>query len=593
MHGQKTIIQREPVDSSGLELGEIHPKLRSIYLSRNIESAEQLDYSFSRLPQPSRLLGMEAMVTHLADALLLQLKIVIVADFDADGATSCAVAKLGLESMGSEHVSYVIPDRFKFGYGLTPEIVDVALQNKPDLLITVDNGINSIDGVMHAQQHGIKVLITDHHLPGKQLPPAEAIVNPNQPGCSFPSPNLAGVGVMFYVLLGLRKHLRDSNWFQIKQIPEPNLAQLLDLVALGTVADVVSLDFINRLFVKQGLSRINAGKTRPGIQALIELKKRDMTTVSASDLGFVIAPRLNAAGRLEDMSVGVQCLLSDDIDSARLLGAKLDKLNEERRTIEQSMKIEAADCLQQIDDVKDESQQHAICLYHNNWHQGVIGILASRIKDDLHKPVILFAETDDGKLKGSGRSINGLHLRDLLADIAARHPQLMHKFGGHAMAVGLTLEKDKLAQFQTAFNDMTGLRIGDKPSKPVIYSDGYLESVDISLEFAGLLEHSGPWGQGFPEPVFEGIFDVIEIRVLQEKHVKLLLSVPESDLFVEAIAFNVAQAREWMAYHKIEIVYRLQINRFRNQETAQLLIEYLHSAETRSIEQNNAIHCPT
>ena len=593
MQGQKTIVQREPHKSSTAVLGELHPKLQSIYLSRNIESPEQLDYSFSRLPQPSRLLGMEAMVEHLADALQHQLNIIIVADFDADGATSCAVAKLGLESMGADHVSYVIPDRFKFGYGLTPEIVDVALQYKPDILITVDNGINSIDGVVHARQHGIKVLITDHHLPGEQLPPAEAIVNPNQSGCSFPSGNLAGVGVMFYVLLGLRKFLRDNNWFQIKQIPEPNLAHLLDLVALGTVADVVSLDSINRLFVKQGLSRINAGKTRPGIQSLIELKKRDAATVSASDLGFVIAPRLNAAGRLEDMSIGVQCLLSEDPDTARLLGTKLDKLNEERRAIEQSMRIEAVDCLQQIDYLHDESQHHAICMYHCNWHQGVIGILASRIKDDLHKPVILFADTDDGILKGSGRSISGLHLRDLLADIAARDPHLIRKFGGHAMAVGLTLEKDKLEQFQAAFNEMTGQRIGDKPSRPIIYSDGRLEAVDISMAFAGLLEQSGPWGQGFPEPVFEGIFDIIEIRILHEKHVKLLLGIPDAELFVEAIAFNVDQAREWMGYQKIEIVYRLQVNRFRHQETVQLVIEYLHASVSRSIEQNNSVHCPT
>lgn len=593
MQGHKTIVQREPLKSTKPVLAELHPKLQSIYFSRNIESPDQLDYSFSRLPQPGQLLGMDAMVEYLADAMQHQLNMIIVADFDADGATSCAVAKLGLESMGAERVSYVIPDRFKFGYGLTPEIVDVALQYKPDILITVDNGINSIDGVIHAQRHGIKVLITDHHLPGEQLPPAEAIVNPNQPDCSFPSGNLAGVGVMFYVLLGLRKFLRDNNWFQDKQIPEPNLAQLLDLVALGTVADVVSLDFINRLFVKQGLSRINTGKTRPGIQALIELKKRDVTTVSASDLGFVIAPRLNAAGRLEDMSVGVQCLLSDDLDTARLLSVKLDKLNEERRAIEQSMRIEASESLQQIDQIQDESQQQAICMYHCNWHQGVIGILASRIKDDRHKPVILFADTDDGLLKGSGRSISGVHLRDVLTDIAVGYPQLMQKFGGHAMAVGLTIEKVKLEQFQAAFDEMVGRRIGNKPSKPVIYSDGRLKTVDISLAFAGLLEQSGPWGQGFPEPVFNGIFDIIEIRILHEKHVKLLLAVPDSELFVEAIAFNVNQAREWMVYQQIEIVYRLQINRFRNQETVQLVIEYLHSAVTRSFEQNNSVHCPT
>jgi single-stranded-DNA-specific exonuclease len=573
-------------------LATLNPVLQAIYKARNINSTDELDYSFKQLPSPQSMLGMDTMVDVLCEALAEQQKIVIVADFDADGATSCAVAKIGLELLGAHHVNYVIPDRFKFGYGLTPEIVDVALQLNPDVLITVDNGISSIEGVARARQHGLKVLITDHHLPGDELPNANAIVNPNQAGCQFPSRNLAGVGVMFYVLLGLRKRLRDNHWFEQQKLQEPNLAQLLDLVALGTVADVVPLDVINRTLVHQGLLRIKAGQARAGIAALASIAGRDVATLSSADLGFAIAPRLNAAGRLQDMSLGVQCLLSDDMDRAKQITAELDELNSQRRVIEGAMKADALEHLNQLAERTHRDHRKAVCLYQQNWHQGVIGILASRIKDDLHKPVIAFADSENGELKGSGRSIPGLHLRDVLADVATQHPQLLIRFGGHAMAAGLSLLKTDLELFELEFNRAVVNRSQNIDSEPVIYTDGKLTEQLLGIEFAELLEQSGPWGQGFSEPIFEGVFEIINIRILKEKHVKLELQMFDTKHCLQAIAFNVDQVEQWLGFRQIEIAYRLQINRFRQRKTVQLLIEYLHDVTSRESERNLANHCP-
>ena len=591
MRVAKKMLRREVISNADDTLATLNPVLQAIYKARNINSIDELDYSFKQLPSPDSMLGMDTMVDVLCEALAEQQKIVIVADFDADGATSCAVAKIGLELLGAHHVNYVIPDRFKFGYGLTPEIVDVALQLNPDILITVDNGISSIEGVARARQHHLKVLITDHHLPGDELPRANAIVNPNQAGCQFPSRNLAGVGVMFYVLLGLRKRLRDNHWFDQQNLQEPNLAQLLDLVALGTVADVVPLDIINRTLVHQGLLRMKAGQARPAIAALAAIAGRDIATLSSADLGFSIAPRLNAAGRLQDMSLGVQCLLTDDFSHAQRITAELDQLNSQRRVIESEMKTDARIHLNQLAQVTDQDHRKGVCLYQQNWHQGVIGILASRIKDDLYKPVIVFADSENNQLKGSGRSIPGLHLRDVLADMATQHPQLLIRFGGHAMAAGLSILKADLALFEQAFNQAVVNRSENIDSEPVIYTDGELTEQLLGIKFAELLEQSGPWGQEFPEPIFEGVFDVKNIRILQEKHVKLTLHTIDTEHCIDAIAFNVNQVEQWLGFKQIEIAYRIQINRFRQRKTAQILIEYLHDFKSRGIEQTLARRC--
>lgn len=589
----KKMLRRKIPASQHASLKSYDPVLQRIYSARNIKLADELSYRFNQLPLPESMLGMESMVNALSTALVEKQSIVIIADFDADGATSCAVAKIGLELLGASNVNYVIPDRFKFGYGLTPEIVDVALQGNPDILLTVDNGISSIDGIAWAHKHGLKVLITDHHLPGDVLPEAEAIVNPNQPGCQFPTRNLAGVGVMFYVLLGLRKRLRDNHWFQQQSLQEPNLARLLDLVALGTVADVVPLDTFNRTLVHHGLRRINAGFARPGIVSLAEVAGRDPAVLTSSDLGFAIAPRLNAAGRLQDMSLGVKCLLTEESGAARQISSELDSLNHERRTIEQQMKNDAHEHLDRLGKVINLKDKNAVCLYRKSWHQGVIGILASRIKDDFHKPVIAFADSDNGELKGSGRSVPGLHLRDVLADVSALYPDLLLRFGGHAMAAGLSLDKNNLNHFEEVFEQAVSARLQFFDSEPVIYTDGQLDQTHLTVEFAKLLECSGPWGQGFPEPVFDGIFEIINVRILKEKHVKLELKVVDSDHCIEAIAFNIDNVEQWLGFKQIEIAYRLQINRFRQRETVQLLIEYLHDAKLRGSEQNLAIKCPT
>ena len=550
--------------------------LNRIYAARNVCRESDLNYSLKTLPAPDALKGMDAAVVLLADAIERQSRILIVGDFDADGATSTAVMIKGLTSMGVEQVAYLVPDRFKFGYGLTTEIVAVAAEQNPDLIITVDNGIASIDGVAAARQLGIKVLVTDHHLPGDELPQANAIINPNQPGDDFPSRNIAGVGVAFYLLSALRKHLRDTGWFAKQGISEPNLADLLDLVALGTVADVVPLDRINRTLVKQGLARINAGHCCAGITALIDVAGKQQGNLSASDLGYFVAPRLNAAGRIEEMSVGIECLLADDREQANEIAAKLDQLNRERRSIEDSMKEQAMQVLRNLKLTSDLPT--GLCIFDESWHQGVIGILASRIKERYHRPVIAFAPAGDesgtpGELKGSARSIPGLHIRDALDAVATRHAGLITRFGGHAMAAGLSLPAASYTEFSEAFDEEVHRLLGDSDLERIMMTDGELEQEDMTLNTAMLLRQAGPWGQQFPEPMFEGEFDVIHRRIVGRNHLKMELSF--GSVTLDAIMFNIREGFEDKVRGKIKAVYKLDVNEFRGRRTAQLLIEHL------------------
>jgi single-stranded-DNA-specific exonuclease len=473
--------------------------------------------------------------------------------------------------MGAHDVRYVVPNRFEYGYGLTPEIVAVAAQQQPDLLITVDNGISSVEGVRAAKALGMRVLITDHHLPGAELPAADAIVNPSQPGDNFPSKNLAGVGVIFYVILALRAQLRTSGWFTEKNIPEPNLARLLDLVALGTVADVVPLDHNNRILVAQGLKRINQGQTVPGIRALLEVAGRATGRLAASDLGFVVAPRLNAAGRLTDMSLGIECLLTENETTAFEMAKQLDTLNRERRTIEAGMQEQALVALDKLH--LDGDLPHGLCLFDETWHQGVIGILASRIKDRVHRPVIAFAKASDTEIKGSARSVPGLHIRDALDAVAAHHPGLLNKFGGHAMAAGLSLPRAHFETFCKAFAEEVARHLDADDLTGKVLSDGELIAEDITMELAQSLRAGGPWGQGFPEPLFDGQFEVIGSRVVGEKHLRLTLRQPQG-CTIEAIAFNRA-AQQPSTGSRVEAAYRLDINSYQGNQTLQLVIEYL------------------
>ena len=567
-------IVRRLLDEHDAEcLQGIHPVLRRIYLARNVRSEDELDYSLARLPSPWLFSGMEVMVQRLMEAVQSNRRIMIIADYDADGATSCAVAKLGLQMFGAEHVSYVVPDRFRYGYGLTPEIVVLASEQNPDVIITVDNGISSIEGVIAAHERGLPVLITDHHLPGERLPDADAIVNPNVPGDPFPGKALAGVGVMFYVLMALRTRLREAGWFGRRGIKEPNLGQLLDLVALGTVADVVPLDRINRILVHQGLLRIRSGQLHVGLAAILEVANRAHDSIVASDLGFAVGPRLNAAGRLDDMSLGIECLLSEEIERARALAAELDAMNRERRQIEKQMKAEALALLNELESPDKEHAMSGVCLFDDSWHQGVIGIVASRIKDRLQRPVIAFAPADDGEIKGSARSIPEVHIRDVLSEVAAAHPGLLNKFGGHAMAAGMSLRLADYPVFALAFDAAVKARLEGVDVDRAIYTDGRLDERVLVLDFAEQLGRAGPWGQGFPEPVFEGQFDVVHTRVVGEKHVKFVLRLPGISGVIDAIAFFVERPESWVGSRRINVAYRLAVNEFRNVRGAQLVIE--------------------
>lgn len=573
--GVKKNILPRPVLNKRLQLDDFHPVLQRIFKSRGVKSVEELDRTLAHLPSPTALNGMTQMVDHLVMALTQQQKITIVGDFDADGATSCAVAIKGLQLMGAGPVSFVVPNRFEYGYGLTPEIVALVNQQSPHVIITVDNGISSIDGVEAAKALGIKVLVTDHHLPGDQLPAADAIVNPNLPGQLFPSKALAGVGVMFYVLMALRSRLRSLNWFEKQSIKEPNLAQLLDYVALGTIADVVPLDQVNRILVHQGLLRIRSGQCSPGIKALIEVSGRNLNSLSASDLGFALGPRLNAAGRMDDMSLGIQCLLTNDDALAKDIALQLDDLNSDRREIEGQMKVEAMALLSEMKALDERHLPSGVCLYDGNWHQGVIGILASRIKDKLHRPVVAFAPSGQGEIKGSARSIPGVHIRDVLSDVAAAHPHLLSKFGGHAMAAGLTLKMHDFPPFSLAFDEMVARRLSSMDLEQKIYSDGELADTELTLEFAELVLNAATWGQEFPEPVFHGLFDVIQARIVGHHHLKLVLRQTAGQQLIDAIVFFIEQPEQWLGVRKVNAAYRLDINEYRGNRTVQMIIQYV------------------
>ena len=568
----KRVVQRPLSPDLLTQFPSQHPLLSRLYISRGVKSESELELSLSELLSFQDLKGIGAAINLLQQALLLQQRILIIGDFDADGATSSALAMKALAGFGARNVGYLVPNRFQFGYGLTPEIVEVAKQKQPDLIVTVDNGISSLEGVAAAKSAGIKVLITDHHLAGSQLPDADAIVNPNQPGCGFAGKNTAGVGVIFYVMIALRAQLRTLNWFEQQLLPEPNLADYLDLVALGTVADVVPLDRNNRILVKQGLQRIRGGKSVAGIRALLEVSGREAQTLVASDLGFALGPRLNAAGRLEDMSLGIECLLCDDEASAFAMARELDELNQTRKEIESEMKQQALDSLSEVD---IEAELVGVCLYSPDWHQGVIGILASRIKDRYHRPTVVFADAGDGEIKGSARSIAGFHIRDALDLLASRYPQLLEKFGGHAMAAGLSIKKADFQVFAAAFDQVARELLNAEDLAQTVFSDGVLVSEHRSLEIAQLVRDAGPWGQHFPEPQFEGEFNIVQQRLVGERHLKLKLRVDDEQQVLDAIAFFVDLEKWPTLATRLRMVYRMDVNEFRGQRSLQFVVEYM------------------
>ncbi|MBR9882267.1 MAG: single-stranded-DNA-specific exonuclease RecJ [Oceanospirillales bacterium] len=573
---QHPLIERRPQSETLPQgLSELHPVLARIYASRGISDLDQLGRQLKELLPDTQMHGMDAAVVRLVSALERQERILIVGDFDCDGATSTALAVLALRDFGAAQVEYLVPNRFEYGYGLSAEIVEVAATQSPHLIITVDNGISSIEGVERAKSLGIDVLVTDHHLPGEQLPAACAIVNPNQPGCEFMAKSTCGVGVIFYVMIALRRALAGHGWFERRGLGAPNLAALLDLVALGTIADVVALERNNRTLVYQGLQRIRAGQARPGILALIEVAGRRRDQLSATDLGFALAPRLNAAGRLEDMSIGIECLLSDDYEYALDLARTLDDLNRERRGIEQEMQQQALVLLDRLQ-LDDAALPYGLSLYDPTWHQGVVGILASRIKERVHRPVIAFAPGEDGDIKGSARSISGFHVRDGLDAIAARHPRLIKKFGGHATAAGLSFEEAKLDAFRDAFDAEVRRQLDEEALTQRVLTDGALTADQFSLELAELIREAGPWGHQFPEPRFDGRFRLIQQRIVGHRHLKVVLMEPLSGMALDGIAFNI-DTRRWpdQSVTEVEVVYRLDVNEFRGQRNLQLMLEQL------------------
>ncbi len=583
---KKPRILRRQIKISGDFSDSVHPLLRPILLARGVRSDAEYATELKGLLKPE-MKGLPEAAALLADALERNRRILVVGDFDADGATSTALALLALRDMGAQQVDFLVPNRFEYGYGLSPEIVAVARQSSPELIVTVDNGISSIDGVAAANALGIEVLVTDHHLPGDALPDAAAIVNPNQPGCPFAAKSLAGVGVMFYVLSALRNELRARDWFASRGIAEPNLGNYLDLVALGTVADVVPLEQNNRILVEQGLRRIRAGRARPGIRALLQVAGRNHQRLVASDLGFAVGPRLNAAGRLDDMSLGIRCLLTADESEALRVAAELDELNRERRAIEQSMQQDALRALERVQlggedgEGSDDELPFGICLFDDTWHQGVVGILASRIKEKYHRPVIAFAEGDNGLLKGSGRSIPGVHMRDVLDLLAKRHPDMLEKFGGHAMAAGLSLPREHYPRFAEAFDALLREQLEPTALTATLHSDGELPAPALNLETAQLLRDAGPWGQQFPEPLFDGVFRVINQRLVGERHLKLVLAPDDApQQAIDAIAFNI-DTRQWPCAEaqRLQLVYKLDVNEFRGRVSPQLLVEHLEVAD--------------
>lgn len=573
-----TIKKRNPTFNTE-SLNELHPLLARIFANRGISRTDELEYGLERLLPYQELKGIQVAASALADRFTSKAHLLVVGDFDADGATSTALAVSTLLALGAAQVTFLVPNRFEYGYGLTPEIVEVAAVKQPDCLITVDNGISSIEGVAAANALGIDVIITDHHLPAQQTPEALAIVNPNQHGCQFASKNLAGVGVIFYVMLALRAELRERGWFEQQNITEPNLAKALDLVALGTVADVVPLDHNNRILVQQGLARIKAGHCRPGIQAILELGRKPLARLHSKDLGFVAGPRINAAGRLDDMSLGIECLLAEDLLTAQEKAQQLDQLNQERKEIEQDMREQAIQSLQKFKLDRKSELPLGLCLYDESWHQGVIGIVASRIKERCHRPVIAFAKANETEVKGSGRSIEGLHLRDLLDKVATENPGLIQKFGGHAMAAGLSLKEHDIPRFAEAFQEILARDIDSNCLENTILTDGELAPNDFDLKLARLLQDAGPWGQHFPEPLFDGTFNLVQQRLLGGKHLKMTLAVPETKQLIDAIAFNI-DADQWPNHRveRVRLVYRLDVNEYKGMTNLQLLVEHINIA---------------
>ncbi|BEN70183.1 single-stranded-DNA-specific exonuclease RecJ [Serratia marcescens] len=571
----KTQLRRRPAADDTHLPASLPPLLRRLYALRGVQAEQELERGVKGMLPWQQLDGIDDAVSLLQQALADGRRIMVVGDFDADGATSTALTVLALRSMGGAAVDYLVPNRFEDGYGLSPEVVEQAAARGAELIVTVDNGISSHAGVDVAHAKGMQVLVTDHHLPGETLPAAEAIVNPNLRGCAFPSKSLAGVGVAFYLMLALRARLRDSGWFEQRALAMPNLAELLDLVALGTVADVVPLDANNRILVYQGLNRIRAGKCRPGIRALLEVANRDARQLAANDLGFALGPRLNAAGRLDDMSIGVALLLSDDIAQARMLANDLDALNQTRREIEQGMQVEALQLCDQLERTSTELP-YGLAMYHPEWHQGVVGILASRIKERFHRPVIAFAPAGDGILKGSGRSVPGLHMRDALERLDMLNPGLMMKFGGHAMAAGLSLEEARFDEFRQRFGELVGEWLDPAMLEGVIWSDGELAMQELSLTTAELLREGGPWGQAFPEPTFDGKFRILQQRLVGEKHLKLMVEPLGGGPLLDGIAFNV-DTTLWpdSSVREVELAYKLDVNEFRGNRNVQLLIQHL------------------
>lgn len=564
------VKQRDLVACDFLDIPS-SPLLKQLYASRGIKNRDELDTRTQKLLSSRSLKGINEACELLYQALLSSQKIVVVGDFDADGATSTALSVLALRMLGFTQIDYLIPNRFDYGYGLSPEIVDLAIGKGAQLLMTVDNGISSIAGVAYAKQKGLAVLVTDHHLPAEQVPQADVIVNPNQTGCSFASKNLAGVGVAFYVMSSLRSFMSKKGCFTDKAVP--NLASLLDIVALGTVADVVTLDANNRILVKQGLARIRADACRVGISALISVAKRNQSQLVASDLGFSLGPRLNAAGRLDEMSYGVELLLTDNVEHANVLANELDALNQSRRSIEQGMQQEALKTLESLK-LDENSIPHAICLFDPSWHQGVIGLVASRIKESYYRPTFVFAKASDGEIKASARSIPGVHIRDMLDLVDKKIPSVILKFGGHAMAAGLSIKESDFKLFAETLNEILVEQVESSLLSNTLLSDGQLTEPQFSLEQAQELRDAGPWGQGFPAPLFDGCFKLLQQRLVGEKHLKMTLQI--DNRIIDAIAFNV-DTQFWpnAMVKKVYCAYRLEINEFRGNRSVQMLVELL------------------
>lgn len=552
-----------------------HPLLDRLYRARRIQNTKELDRTLKSMLNPNQLYGIEQAVNLLVEAYQQQQKIVIVGDFDADGATSTALSVLALRQLGFSDVDYLVPNRFEQGYGLSIPVAEMAIEKGVQLLMTVDNGVSSFDGVAFLKEKGIRVLVTDHHLPPETLPPADAIVNPNLSQCHFPSKSLAGVGVAFYLMLAVRAKFRELGIFTAET--QPNFTDLLDLVALGTIADVVPLDQNNRILAYQGLMRIRARRCRPGIIALAEVANRNVEQFTSSDLGFCIGPRLNAAGRLDNMSIGVELLLANEMSKARELALDLDQLNQTRKEIEAGMKLEAIKICQNLTALFKELP-YGITLYQPDWHQGVLGIVSSRIKDQYHRPVIAFTQDGEGILKGSARSIEGLHMRDVLERIHSQHPNMILKFGGHAMAAGLSIREEYFADFQHIFNQTVADWFDEEHMQSIIWTDGELNSNEFNLETAELIKSVGTWGQGFPEPCFDGEFKILDQRAIgqNKNHLKMLLEPKQGGVLLDAIAFNIdTRLYPDLSIKQARLAYKLEINEFRGNRSLQLLVDYI------------------